>query len=226
MTEPGTIAHGILVTSLASHNVPGDFHAAFSRVADDSSSIEPQLQGVVDFPASIQSVATVATPNGQQQRAVLIAGHFASGSSSGVGTQRLYDQIGGTVLYSTSADFTRPTIRNVQVFQVGTTVGFAADIADLNASGGLGTVTEAIVLYLDGSSTWHRANLACSNGRCTGGGPLVGSQVDYIMEAVDAAGNVGVNANKAATANVTPPSAGRHHLHLAPDHRLVHDVGR
>jgi hypothetical protein len=211
VTEPATIAHGILITSLVSHNVPGDFHAAFSRVADDSSSIEPQLQGVVDFPASIQSIATVATPNGQQQRGVLIAGHFASGSSSGVGTQRLYDQIGGTVLYSTSADFNRPTIRNVQVTQIGsTTVGFAADISDLNGSGGTGTVSEAIVLYLDGSNTWHRANLTCANGRCTGGGPITGSQLDYIMEAVDAAGNVGVNANKAATSNVAPPTGSSH----------------
>jgi CSLREA domain-containing protein len=211
ITEPGTIAHGVLITSLVSHNVAGAFHAAFSRVADDSSSIEPQLQGVVDFPASIQSVATVTTPNGQQQRAVLIAGHFASGSSSGVGTQRLYDTIGGTVLYSNSGDFNRPTIRNVQITQIGsTTVGFAADVADANASGGAGTISEAIVLYLDGSNTWRRANLTCSNGRCTGGGPITGSQLDYIVEAVDAAGNVGVNANKAATANVAPPSGSGH----------------
>ena len=209
VTEPNTTAHGVLVTGLVSHDVTG-FHAAFGRVADDSSLIEPQLQGIVDFPASIQSLATIATPNGQRQRAILIAGHFASGASPGVGKQRLYDTLGGTVLYSASADFVRPTIRNVQVLQVGSTVGFEADVTDLDAAGAAGTVKEAIVLYLDGSGLWNRANLICASGHCTGGGPLTGSNVDYMVEAVDAAGNVGVNANKAAATNVTPPAGSQH----------------
>src|SRR5581483_5990333 len=180
--------------------------AAFRRVTDDQAAIEPELQGITDFPASIQSLATIATPNGQRQRAVLIAGHFASGSAPGVGTQRLYDSLAGTVLYSSSADYVRPTIRNVQVSQVGSTIGFAADVADLDASGGAGTIKEALVLYLDGTHTWHRANLTCASGRCTGGGPVSGTSVDYIVEAVDAGGNVGINANKAATENVAPPT--------------------
>ena len=210
VTEPGMTAHGVLITSLTSHNAPGPFQVAFSRVTDDLSAIEPQLQGIADFPASIQSLAAIATPNGQRQRAVLIAGHFASGSPAAVGTQRLYDSIGGTVLYSSSSDFVRPTIRNVQVFQVGSTVGFAADIADLDASGAAGTVKEALVLYLDGSGTWQRAFLSCTSGHCTGGGPLTGTSVDYIVEAADAAGNVGSNADKAATTVVTPPATTGH----------------
>jgi CSLREA domain-containing protein len=213
ITQPGTTAHGVLVTSLVSHDVD-PFTAAFGRVTIDASSIEPQLQGLVDFPASIQSLATLATPNGQRQRAVLIAGHFSSGPSASVGKQRLFDTIGGTVLYSSSADFVRPTIRNVQVLQIGTTVGFEAEVADLDSAGAAGTIKQAIVLYLDGSHVWQRANLTCASGRCTGGGPLTGTSVDYIAEAVDAAGNVGVNANKAAARNVAP-SGGSGHISIS-----------
>ncbi len=208
VTEP-TTAHGVLVTALASHDVSG-FNAAFGRVADDSSKIEPQLRGIVDFPASIQSLATIATPNGQRQRAVLIAGHFASDPNPATGKQRLYDTIGGTVLYSTSTDFVRPTITHMQVLQVGSTVGFEADVADLDGNGVAGTIKEAIVLYLDGSGIWQRANLACASGRCSGGGPLTGATIDYIAEAVDSAGNVGLNANKASATNVAPPAGSAH----------------
>ena len=182
VTEPNTTAHGVLVTGLVSHDVTG-FHAAFGRVADDSSLIEPQLQGIVDFPASIQSLATIATPNGQRQRVVLIAGHFASDANPVTGKQRLYDTIGGTVLYSTSTDFVRPTIRNMQVLQVGSSVGFSADVSDVDGNGAAGTIKEAIVLYRDGSGIWKRANLICASGRCSGGGPLTGTSVDYIAEA-------------------------------------------
>jgi hypothetical protein len=216
VTETGTTAHGVFITSLASENHVG-FQVAFGRVAVASSGSEPQLTGFSDFPAQIQALVNVNTPNGPRQRAVLVAGHFASGTTGNVGTQRNYTSIGATVLYSNSADFVRPTITNMQVVQAGTTVGFAADISDLDQTGHAGTVAEAIVLYLDGSGVWKRANLTCTNGHCSGGGPLTGTTVDYIAEAVDAAGNVGVNANKAAARDITPPSGGGHiHLSLNP----------
>jgi hypothetical protein len=201
VTQPGTTAHGVLLTGLTSHDVPG-FKVAFGRVTVDSSAIEPQLTGLVDFPASIQSLATIATPNGQRQRAVLIAGHFASGASGSVGDQRLFDRLAGTVLYSQSTDFTKPTIQNVQVVQAGSGVGFSADVPDTD-------VKEVVALYLDSSNTWQRIDLACTTaGRCTGGGPLTGTTVDYVVQAVDSAGNVGINANKAAAANVAPSGSG------------------
>jgi len=209
VTEPSTTAHGILITSLASQSFT-PFTVSFGRVAVANSSIEPQLTGIADFPAQIQSLVNVGTPNGPRQRAVLIAGHFASGSNGNVGTQRNYTSIGGTVLYSTSQDFVRPTITNMQVLRAGSTVGFSADMSDLDQSGQPGTVKEAIVLYLDGSGAWQRVNLACANGHCSGGGPLTGSTVDYVAEAVDAAGNVGVNANKAVGRDVTPPPGSGH----------------
>ncbi len=209
VTEPGTTAHGVLITSLASQNFT-PFTVSFGRVAVANSSIEPQLTGIADFPAQIQSLVNVATPNGPRQRAVLIAGHFASGSNGNVGTQRNYTSIGGTVLYSTSQDFVRPTITNMQVLQAGSTVGFSADIADLDQKGQAGTISEAIVLYLDGSGAWQRVNLACANGHCSGGGPLTGSTVDYVAEAVDAVGNVGVNANKAVARDVTRSNGSGH----------------
>jgi hypothetical protein len=98
----------------------------------------------------------------------------------------------------------------MQVLQVGSTVGFEADVADLDGNGVAGTIKEAIVLYLDGSGIWQRANLACASGRCSGGGPLTGTTIDYIAEAVDSAGNVGVNANKASATNVAPPVGSAH----------------
>jgi hypothetical protein len=214
VTEPNVTAHGVFITSLASENHNG-FQVSFGRVAVANSGIEPQLTGISDFPAQIQSIVNVNTPNGPRQRAVLITGHFASGLVGNVGTQRNYTSIGGSVLYSNSADVVRPTITNMQIIQIGSTVGFAADISDLTQNGQPGTVTEAIVLYLDGSGVWRRANLTCANGHCSGGGPLIGTSVDYIVEAVDAAGNVGVNANKAVARDVTPPNTSGGHISLS-----------
>jgi hypothetical protein len=201
VTEPGLVAHGAVLTGLTSNDV-SPFTAAFSRVVDDSSSSEPPLGGVVDFPARLQSLATVATPAGERQRLVLIEGQFRSAAAGGnSGTQRLFRRQQGKVLYSTSNDFTPPAITHVQVLSISSgTVAFAADVSD-DASG----VAQALVLYNDGGSTWKSAALGCANGHCTGGGPFAGGQVDYFLQAADGAGNVGISSGKAFASSVTLP---------------------
>jgi hypothetical protein len=202
VTQPGAVAHGALLTALTSHDVT--INAAFSRVVMASTANEPPLGGDVAFPSKPQSIGTLQTPNGQQQRLVLIPGQFRSDDASTSGQQRLFDRLQGTVFYSNSNDFTEPTVANVQALKVGDRVAFSAEVADPNG------VKEVVVLYRDSTGTWRRADLGCSAGRCSGGGPLSGNAVDYFAQAVDGAGNVGVSSFKATLDSTAPPNSTGH----------------
>ena len=55
VTEPNLVAHGALVTGLASTDTP-NFDAAFSRVVDDRSAFSPELVGDLAFPTKLQAI--------------------------------------------------------------------------------------------------------------------------------------------------------------------------
>jgi hypothetical protein len=207
VTQPDAIAHGALLTALTSHDL--SITAIYSRVVMASTENEPSPGGQVAFPAKLQTIGTLQTPNGQQQRLVLIPGQFRSNPLPGPsksGTQRLFDRLQGTVFYAGAkvTDFTEPTIANVQALRVGNRIAFSAEVTD--ASG----VKQVLVLYRDSSGTWRRADLGCSAGRCSGGGPLSGDSVDAFAEAVDGAGNVGVASFKGSLESVAPPTSSGH----------------
>jgi hypothetical protein len=143
---------------------------------------------------------------------VLIAGLFRSDGEpdpEGVGIHRLYNEIGGYVLYASPSetDFTPPSLGVLETQKIGDGIGFAVDVTDA-----AGTVEDVKVIYRDCSNTWRLVTLQPSGGsRFSGGGAIAAgcSQIDYYLQAVDDAGNVAVSSQKAAVeALVVPPPTG------------------
>jgi Tol biopolymer transport system component len=206
ITQPGLVAHGALITGLASADETG-FDAAFSRVVDDLSAFSPELVGDVTFPTKLQSIATVATPTGTRQRLGLFSGQFRSDGipeALGIGTQRRFTSLSGNVFYTGPGvtDFTPSTFGPVGVTQAAGTVAFAVDVDD-NVGGAAG-VKRVIALYRDASAIWRSIEMSHGSSRWSGAGPLVGTTVEWFIQAVDASGNVAVTSNKSVGESVTP----------------------
>jgi Tol biopolymer transport system component len=206
ITEPGLVAHGAVVTTATSTDETG-FNVAFSRVVDDLSAATPPLAGDAVFPSKLQSVTSLNTPGGQRQRLLLYTGQFRSGSTDhpATGIQRRFGALSGTVLYAgpNNTDFTPPTFGPVSVTAAGSTVGFAVDVDDPN---GATDVKRVFALYRDGTGTWKTAEFSNIGSRWSGGGTVVGTTVEWFIQAVDAAGNVGVTSNKATIESLVPPA--------------------
>ena len=112
------MAHGALLTALTSTDEPG-FDAAFSRVVDDFSAFTPELVGDVSYPTKLQSIASLATPNGTRQRLVLFSGQFRSDGTpeaQGIGTQRRFTALSGQrllhALRTSPTSLRRPSARS------------------------------------------------------------------------------------------------------------------
>jgi hypothetical protein len=117
------------------------------------------------------------------------------------------------VFSSASNDFSQPKFATLDAQKVGGAVSFSVDVTDSNGLAA-GTVQRVVVAYADGAgAAWHFMDLVQSapgSSRWAGGAPLVGNNVQYFVQAVDAAGNVGVSTNKGLyyAESVTPPPVG------------------
>jgi hypothetical protein len=146
------------------------------------------------------------TPVGQRQRLLLYAGQFRSGSPTapGIGIQRRFTNLAGSVLFAPPSvtDFSPPTFGPVSVTAAGATVGFAVDVTDAD---GDSDVKRVFALYRDASGIWKTAEFSHIGSRWSGAGPVTGTSVEWFIQAIDAAGNVGVTSNKASVKSLTPP---------------------
>jgi Tol biopolymer transport system component len=208
VTQPnGLVPHGALITALTSTEETG-FDAAFSRVVDDKSSFTPELVGDVTYPTKLQSIASLATPLGTRQRLTLFTGQFRSDGvpeALGIGTQRRFTNLAGSIFYAapTVTDFTPPTFGPVTLTRAGGTVAFAVDVTD-NVGGEAG-VKRVVALYRDESGTWKSIEMSHGSPRWSGSGPLVGTNVEWMIQGVDASGDVGITANKAIGKSAVQP---------------------
>ena len=209
VTQPGLVAHGAVVTAATSVD-EDPFTVVYSRVVDDLSALAPALVGDAVFPSRLQTIASLSTPNGVRQRLLLYAGQFRSGDgpNPAVGAQRRFTNLTGTVLYAPSSvtDFSAPTFGPVSVTAAGSTVGFAVDVDD---DDGATDVKRVFALYLDATGSWKTAEFSHNGNRWSGAGPVSGNTVEWFIQAVDGAGNVGVTSNKASVESlVQPPTIG------------------
>ncbi|HEY3543408.1 MAG TPA: PxKF domain-containing protein [Gaiellaceae bacterium] len=210
VSEPNLVAHGALVTGLASTDTP-NFDAAFSRVVEDRSAFSPELVGDLAYPTKLQAITSFAQLTGQRQRLLLYGGQYRSDNTPdalGVGIQRLFTSLSGIVLYAppTATDFNAPTFGPVNVSAPdASTIGFAVDIND---DSGVDGVKRVVALYNDDTGTWRSIDLSHTTGspRWSGAGAFHGTTSEWFVQAVDGAGNVGVTSNKATVRSVTPPS--------------------
>jgi hypothetical protein len=195
LTRNGETLHGILITTpLASSDTP-DFHAAYSRAVVDNSIDEPATPDAgAPFPSTIASTRSLGSADDPvQQAGVFATGQFTPGDRPGVGTMRLWTTISGQALYSSSTDFTPPTIVSSDATTDGSTATFTVEANDTG-----GAVTLVEVLYRDSSGAWRSATLTEGlAGTWTGTAAASGNRVEYFVEAENDSGDVGVSTNKA-----------------------------
>jgi hypothetical protein len=216
VTEPGLVAHGVIITKAVSTDEPA-FDAAFSRVAEDLSAFSPELVGDAVYPTKLQALASVSTPNGVRQRAILFGGQYrndAVNDAQGIGTQRRFTTLAGSVLYAqpTETDFAPASFGPVAVTKAGSTVGFAVDVTDYSAAHAAlaaDRIKRVLALYKDASGAWRSTELSRlgTTYRWSGGGSVSGDEVEWFIQAVDASGNVAVTSNKADVRTITQPPA-------------------
>ncbi len=206
VTQPGgLLAHGALIRLLTSPADELNFNAAYSRVTTDLAANEPELVGETAFPTKIQHISTFSGLTGLRQKLNLIVGLFRSDGvieEEGIGTHRRYSRVAGKILYSASTtDWRAPQLGQLQALTVSPGVaGFTVDVADKLDGGGPGVVKAVVLLYRDCSGVWRTVDLVNAVGdRYTASGLVTPSsciEIDYYLQAADAAGNVGVASRK------------------------------
>jgi hypothetical protein len=215
--SPTLEPRGAVVTA-ATESTQTVIDVTVAKAVTDDADLEPPLPPAADtFPASFQDVATYQAPGGAGERAnlLLTVGRFTTDTSPATanrGTQTLFSSMTASVYYAplTDTDRIQPTITNVA--STGTTgqVSIRADVTDRTATAA-GTIARVVVLYRDGSQ-WRSADLI-REGQSSSYSRTVaaaGAQVEFLIQAVDGSGNVGVSSNKAVlfTAPAAPPAAG------------------
>jgi CSLREA domain-containing protein len=217
----GTTAHGALITALRSTEPPENpVNPVYARPLIDLSANEPELPfGDVAFPSRLQAVRTFETPTGRVQRVVVVTGQFfrdTAPDANGTGIQRLFTRVAGRAFRSTSQDYIPPAFQLIDATKVGSNAAFTVDVTDRTPTGA-GTVKRVLIGVKSGTANpadWTFADLAQSSAnptRWTGGVAITGTDFEYFVQAVDAAGNVAVSTNKGfyfAAAPPPPPPTG------------------
>ena len=196
----GLVARGALVTSLDDHEVLG-VDPVLSTPTIDLGASSPEVR--VDDPTWGTRLATITTsraPSGQVQNLVVVPGQFRGAASGAQGRQRLYDEVGVQVLYGPASDddVTPPQLVTTDGLVHGSSVDFRVTASDHGSE-----VRRVLVGYRDADGTWRFVDLTTSPDGFAGSGQLSdplpeGASVEYFAQAVDASGNVGFAANKAA----------------------------
>ena len=186
-------AHGVLITGLASTDEP--VVPAMARPVVDLAANEPSPPaGDVAFPTSFQTLTEYSTPAGEREVAVLMPGQFFKDGEGAGGIQRLFTDIDAEVKYSNSTDFTAPFLTNVAASITGGVLQLSVTADDYGA----GSVVLVNALVHDATG-WHLVTLAPTapnSTTYTGTLAIVGDNAEYIAQAQDNAGNVGITTNK------------------------------
>ena len=208
-----TVAHGAIIESMTSVYDNGVDPVIAAPIFDESASQPEPDVGDVVFPTRPLDITTSVGPAGKRQQLVVATGQFNSERS----TQRLDDDHRISVYYSNSDDFTPPAIGAVTSSVAGGILNIEVPVSDLESSvervvalvaqnPGSGTVTWSVLPLVDASGGWS-GDLALE--RQT-------TDVEFVIQALDGAGNVGFASNKAenfgdvasAGGPVTPPIGG------------------
>jgi uncharacterized protein YjbI with pentapeptide repeats len=217
VTEPNLVPHGALVTALQSTDIPG-FTPTYSMPSAGSADATPPSVGDAAFPGTIQRVATYGTftSTGTTEGAQLdlVAGQFLPNTAApGTGTQRLFNSMSAQVFYQSPGspladDYTPPTIDSTQATS---SDGAANFVVQVSPSSPADPVVEVLVLYtdIDDPGTWTPLTLTSSPDGLTwsGSGPATPNGAQYIVEAVDEAGNVAFSNDEGADFGTTIPPA-------------------
>ena len=209
VTQPDTTAHGALITALVTRE-ERNFDVAFARPVIDLEANEPAPTfGDVAFPAVFQNIGTFNSPQGTRERLVLLPGQFFR-DKDGTGIQRLFTSVDSLVYYSNSDDFIppRPLLIGANVKETDSTVTFLVEATD-ETSTAPGTVVRVLVLFRGATATgnWTSLDLVQRAGTnfWDGESLIVGTEVEYLVQVVDSAGNVTLTTSKGTYFDGKPP---------------------
>jgi hypothetical protein len=151
---------------------------------------EPVFNSAGFYPERIVAINRLATiDQGVLQRLVVVPGQFksVSGTVPTTGTQRLWDEVDVVVYYTpfTNTDYAQPVF-----WQVGTVTDTSAITFTAIVSDDVG-VQRVLVLYRQqGASQWQSFDLQQISGALWRKRLSLGGVIEYIVQAVDTAGNV------------------------------------
>ena len=230
VTQPDLLAHGALLTSLTTTDLV-DVDIAFGRPIIDLASIEPEVEtDEIVFPTTFANVSLYNAPPGadtvgpaeERQQLNVIVGQFTSpADGSTLGTERLFNSFETEVFYADpdDQDFTQPSLTLIQAGLVGNHASFSVTTTDDGKADGVKRVLALYRSSIDagtGEAEWIGVDLVQSGETWTGGGPvdpsaLIDGKLGYMIQAVDASGNVGVSTFKGLfhqAEEIPPPPAG------------------
>lgn len=201
-----TPAHGVLITDVTALPDLVGFDGAFVRPTLVDGIAEGEVApGSVVFPQTFAAVTTFTDPAGvpgqlgidQRQQLVLSPGQYRSDGipdPAGVGVQTLFSGMNVSVLYSTSTDYTPPSVRETTAELVGNTASLTVRTDDPNTSRAVALVR------LEPSGQWIAVELvgAGTNLSASFTLPVGASSFSFIAQIVDEAGNVAVATGRGA----------------------------
>ncbi|MFC1998623.1 PKD domain-containing protein, partial [Chloroflexota bacterium] len=205
----GALAHGALFTGGTYIDID-EFNPLIARpleLTGNYSDIE--ILDKVWYPSNLQTIVSLQTLNGTLQSLIVTPGQFLAAETDPdvVGMQRLYTSMNYDIYYSTSADSVAPTVELVNIDIDGVesayTAYFNVLVNDSNdpAIPDDGIVSRVVVTwtYSDGSTGWETVDLTYDPISGAWQGELAGlttADADFVVQAVDNAGNVGINTQK------------------------------
>jgi Domain of unknown function DUF11/Peptidase family C25 len=218
-TRPGQVAHYPFVESLESAPDEPNFNAAFSTPTIDLGSLSPEiLFADAKFPSKLTTLVTTKVGSDQVSQLNVSTGQFFSDPSNAnrsIGTMRRFTKVTGRVYYNTATNFVTTAIHDVQATRFGSNVGFVVNVPD---------VVRVLVLFRDasppvnGSIKWKAIELtkdATNPSRWTGGSPVVGDNIEWIVQGLTANGNVVTSSNKARYFDAAAAPTGGNGIQIA-----------
>ena len=202
------VAHGALLAA-ADYNQLAAFNPVVARPTWDleASELEPQFVSEGWSPSTLHTLNHLETGGEVRERLVVIPGQFRQETfdlGQEVGSERTYSSLDYQVYYSqASGDFTQPTFKLSEAVVSGGGAAFTAEVTDMDDSGSPGAVKRVVVIYTttvgSGPGSWQSLELNPVWGKPNRWGGTVSSlsgSIEYLVQAVDAAGNVAVTTNK------------------------------
>ena len=216
--DPDSLAHGALFVG-GDYTDFANFDPVITMPVTETKRYEPQFIYSGWQPPDMVRLNHFQTPSGIAQRLVLTLGQFLHGNvvtdANGThvtGTERRYDHATYDVYYTTSDDFLEPTIAYVNAISTPDAFGSAQDRPNagqqmaftVRASDASG-LARVVVTYTDRTGTWQSFDLTYDPNTQAWQGVLTGlqTQIVFLVQAVDNAGNVALSAAKGALYGVT-----------------------
>jgi hypothetical protein len=203
-TSGGPTAHGVLITSLTTHDTLVNPLIA-SPMIDNTANEQELKVANATFPAAFASIGHWTAFGKNHDELVFVPGQTRDGS-----VQRLVDTAGLKVLYSSSSDVTPPVFSQVGSIVNGSTATIFAKVADETTAAPLPLVR---AFFTQGGASWTFVDLAydAASGLYVGtANGITVPRIEAAFEAEDGAGNVAYTTDKghlflSLTGDHTPP---------------------